>query len=532
MEDRGMAPDAYRYPKTPFPAESLAVVDLGDDRLDGQVAACVLQGLVNRSSSEKVYVLNTYCQDNRGGGRRQARVSERFLAELFGDIPAARVEAAGGGQWPGFTALVKRFGAAAKGLVVWDPALEQATIEAATTVAAQTDAIAVSPDLLEAMSGSALPVVCDLRERGFVGNVECLEWLLAKWFGGAHADTAFTWSHMTTDEASWGASNKDYVVAHKLFTYYLDIAKPEERRHYADVVARYAPGTPVMGWTDERHADALFASLGCFMVPFISVENLTVHSSFPSRLARYAQSPPQPSALRDDGVYIAFYVADGDNLEHSLVYEPDTIMASAAYGSVPATWIVNPGMVDLSPRLFEWYLSRLGTQELGAMMGDGHPSSDRYAGFSSYCAMAREYLMRSGIRTLKQMGEAEAVAWNVRPYVINSGYAGTDSRGIGPYEYHLDAGTFHVGSVELKEGGDLLRRTIAGAPKGRPLFLNVFSGTASGDAPALIKRTADALRATEAADERTYFFVRSVDLAATYRAWRGLPVDDEGAAQR
>ena len=29
-----------------------------------------------------------------------------------------------------------------------------------------------------------------------------------------------------------------------------------------------------------------------------------------------------------------------------------------------------------------------------------------------------------------------------------SGYAGSDQRGLGPYEYHLVGNTFHVGSIE------------------------------------------------------------------------------------
>ena len=37
-----------------------------------------------------------------------------------------------------------------------------------------------------------------------------------------------------------------------------------------------------MGWTDELKADKLFADYGYVMIPFISVENMTVMSSFPS----------------------------------------------------------------------------------------------------------------------------------------------------------------------------------------------------------------------------------------------------------
>jgi hypothetical protein len=326
---------------------------------------------------------------------------------------------------------------------------------------------------------------------------------------------------MTTNGRSWGAANKDFVVAHRLFTYHLEITNDKEREHYADIVKEYPPGTPVMGWADERWADDLLMQLGYFMVPYISVENLTVQSSFPSTTGK--QSAPKPAEVDDNSVYIAFYVADGDNLLHTLVYEPDTIMTTQHLGQIPTTWVINPGIVDLAPRLFDWYQARMSTgdQELSAQIGDGHPGSDRYSGFSFYCDLTRRYLERAGIHTLKQMAETEAVAWNIRPYAINSGYAGTEYRGVKPYEYHLDGETFHIGSIPLEDDVANIREIVRNAPKSQPLFLNIFSGTASGDAPRRIKEAADALKSVEDQDGRRYVFLRTMDLAATYKEWRG-----------
>jgi len=507
----------FTYPRIAAPTRSLVVVDLSADRIDGQVAACVLQGIVNRTSDTKICVTNTWCFDNKGGGERQAQVSQRLLERLYSDIPAERL-AGTDRDWPGLFALVERFRSFIRGLIVWDPRLEEATIEAATTIAGQTDGLAVSPDIAKALVPLNLPVIADLRTHNFRSNLRCLEWLKENWFAGANKHVAFTWSHMTTDGRSWGGANKDFVVAHRLFTFFLDIRSEDERRHYADVVKEYPPGTPVMGWTDETWADELFCRLGYFMVPFISVENLTVHSSFPPTSG--SQAPPAPQPLHENGVYVAFHIADGDNLEHSLCYEPDTIMSTKSLGAVPTTWVINPGLVDLAPRVFDWYRTLPPNQELAAMMGDGHPGSDRYAGFRFYCDLARSYTRRAGILTLKQMAEAEAVAWNVRPYMINSGYAGTDPRGVGPYEYHMDGDTFHVGSVYPKGDPEFIRSLVRNAPR-KPLFLNVFSGTASGDAPAAIEQMANALKASEEADGVRYAFVRSMDLAATYRKWIG-----------
>jgi hypothetical protein len=511
----------FTYPTIPVPTDALLVVDLFHDRMDGQIAACCLQGIVNRSGRTKVYVINTYCRDNRQGGEKRALVSERFLSLLYGDIPAERLMPGTDRRWPSFLPLLDRLRSAVKGLIVWDPAREQATIEAATTIAGQTDGLPVSPELADALSSSGLPIIEDLRSHRFAGNLECLSWMLERWFPKANHRVAFTWSHMTNDEFSWGAPNKDFVVAHRLFTFFLNIENADERRHYIDVLRQYAPGTPVMGWAEERFADPLFCTLGYFMVPYIGAENVTVHSSFPSSTG--SQPPPRPAALDPRAVYVALQVPDGDNLLHTILYEPDIILNDpAGFGKYPVTWVLNPGVIDLAPRLYDWYLGLPNRdQEFAAQMGDGHPSSERYAAFSFYCKLTREYMGRAGMRTLKQMAEAEPVAWNVRPYMLNGGYLGPvpdDMRGIGPFEYHMDGNTFHIGTIRWRNNLDAIRQLVREAPQKEPLFLNIYTGTALWIKVADVNAIAEALIATEREDGRHYVFLRSMDLAATYRA--------------
>lgn len=509
----------YQYPKINVPTKSLVVGDLKSDKMDGQIAACVLQGIVNKQSPEKIYIINTYCYDNKGGGPNQAQVSERFLTELYFDV-SREINAIGNDpDRPGFSGLIHRFSKYIKGLIILDPRLDQATIEAATTIAGQTDGLVVSPEMAEKLA-SEFPIIVDLQEFGFHSNIECLNWLLTHWMTGANRDFAFTWSHMTLDDKSWGAANKDYVVANRLFSYYLDVTDEEEKDYYRNVLKHYAPGTPILGWTDERWADALFMKLGYFMVPYISAENMTVHASFPSAIGTVLQ--PKPVPIYDNGVYISFFIADGDNLLHSMVYEPDIIMTTQRAGIVPISWVINPGLIDLAPRLFDWYKKRIPDDELLAMVSDGHPLSDRFAAFEYYCNFAAGYMIRAGILTMKQMEESEAIAWRIQPYMMNSGYAGICPKGIGPYEYHMDGETFHIGSVKMNDDPNTIRKLIKDAPDKGPLFLNVFAGTAVKDVPLIVETIAAQLSAGETGENKRYFFLRSVDLAATYRKWKRL----------
>ena len=121
---------------------------------------------------------------------------------------------------------------------------------------------------------------------------------------------------------------------------------------------------------------------------------------------------------------------------------------------------------------------------------------------------------------MKQMIDGESVAWNVQPYCIEGGYAGTDWRGIEPHEYHMDHETFHIGTTNSRP--EYLDKALARTPEGEPYFLSVMIGTASEDAPTYALEVKRYLESRN--DGRRYVFVRTADLAATYRAWKGLPV--------
>lgn len=513
------------YPTVKTPTTSLLTVDLRHDDIEGQVAAIGLQGIVNRDCEEKVYVMNSRCKDNHGGWKEgptaMAQMGQFWLDRVLADIPQQALPLDNSKRNPGLSALVARYKDRIKGVIVYDPDLVEATIEAATTIAAQTDGLILSPSLWEELRPYGFPVIQDLRGK-FRNNIECVDWLVEHYFDSACHDVAFTWSHMTTDfQESWGAANKDYVVANRLFTYFLDIQDPVECAYYETIVKRYPAGTQIMGWTDELKADKLFADYGYVMVPFISVENMTVMSSFPD--VRGTQIEPKVYDIDPNTVYVAMLVSDGDNLLHTMIYMPYTMEESEHFGDVPVTWIINPAIVDLAPRVFTWYEQTMNAagQEIGAMMGDGSPNTDRYAGFSFYCALAKHYLDKAGMLTIKQMIDGESVAWNVQPYCVQGGYAGTDWRGIGPYEYHMDQDTFHVGTTNSRP--EYLYKAIDNAPKGEPLFLSVMIGTASEDVTTYAAELKKELEARN--DGRRYVFLRTADLAATYRAWKGLPVE-------
>ena len=117
------------------------------------------------------------------------------------------------------------------------------------------------------------------------------------------------------------------------------------------------------------------------------------------------------------------------------------------------------------------------------------------------------------------MADSEAVAWNVQPAALLSGYAGKDPRGIGPYEYHMDGETLHLGTVPMGECD--IASIIRQAKK--PFFLSIFAGTAMDAVASRIRESAEQL--LEALPDEKLRFVTPSEAAALYRKVREAEKD-------
>lgn len=120
------------YPKVKTPTKSLVIVDLQNDDIEGQVAAIGLQGIVNRDSEQKIYVMNSRCKDNHGGWKTgphdMAQMGQFWLDRVLKDIPQETLTLDATKSNPGFSALVEQYKKHIKGVVIYDPELVEATI--------------------------------------------------------------------------------------------------------------------------------------------------------------------------------------------------------------------------------------------------------------------------------------------------------------------------------------------------------------------------------------------------------------------
>ncbi|PWJ60360.1 hypothetical protein CLV98_101542 [Dyadobacter jejuensis] len=61
-------------------------------------------------------------------------------------------------------------------MIIYDPELQDATIEAGTTIAGQTDGLVLSPDLAAELKESNFSVLVDFRDLKFKDNISCHKW--------------------------------------------------------------------------------------------------------------------------------------------------------------------------------------------------------------------------------------------------------------------------------------------------------------------------------------------------------------------
>ncbi len=165
----GGAPSGIEWPENRLlPAfaevESLQVIDVRREPGEVQLMLACLQGLVNREK------LRLYLIDHSEEG------SETWLREL--KVPIERSDDPVG--------LVRRFREVVKGLVIYDPALSD-SVNVATTLAGQRDALVVSPAWAErlAAEGLGFKVVTDLRGR-FSNRLEAYRWQFEHLRAGAN----------------------------------------------------------------------------------------------------------------------------------------------------------------------------------------------------------------------------------------------------------------------------------------------------------------------------------------------------------
>lgn len=384
----------------------LLVVDArGFDVRDPRLLTLVtLQGLVNREAP------NLYVVFKDADALWLASAAEDLKIEVaFAQLDDA----------------VKAFAGRVSGYIVYDPALPD-TVNVGTTLCGVYDAVLVHPTWIGWLERlNVKRKLFDLRGN-FSSRVSAYEWAFENlWDKVDRTKLAVACPEYAERErygrrfTSWPqVACRDYAVALKLLTVYLDPFDPKERELLERILSAMPNNSVVLGWhgEDEGAYVELATRHGKFVVVMMhhfgptNFANPTVWMHLkPLEEPKFPLPPVRPEVVGRGGVYVTFYVTDGDNLQ----WDHDMISLWSRRAGVPVAWTVSPFLVDVAPYMVYYYAKTMSDADSFVCGPSGAGYIYPVANVSyleQYLPHTLAYLERSGLRVVEVLGYSDEVA--------------------------------------------------------------------------------------------------------------------------
>lgn len=539
------------------PTKAIIIVDLAKERaagmapgtqydaLEAYLAIIAIQGIVNRDSEQKVYLLNSPAGFDARGGWTSPPLDQWALDDGMLPVPHAQATLDATKRWPALSYLAHTYRRLLKGVVriphiTWQSgsAVFDSQLAAAITAAGQTDGVIASPAVEAYLreEGLTLNPVADVT--ALTGPVDAYLWTRAHYFTPRTNRSAV--ALLTSASSATFNNSCDYYIATRTFCTSCD---PYGYSYYfLNLLHAYPPATCIMTKGESGAEIDAVERVGHFMC-IQTGANLSVHSGFPSDAAAFPTiPPPAPQPIDPNGVYVAFYMTDGDSAYQSNWAQWVLQRQSAQFGKAPLAWSITPTFVDLFPHL----VARRGAQELASpatfevvadMHDGGHPKTP--AGEAAYGRMYREKLqVTHGIFTTINpfWAHYDPILRDLHATLVIHGYAGGTNGSSEPWFTMQDGrmlNTFPTGGTQNNCNPDEMYRAlhyvVDHTPAGTPVFAIVIAGTCSANnldavpSPDANVRVQTVLARCQAEGPgRTYYPLLPRQLAATWRERHNL----------
>lgn len=149
---------------------------------------------------------------------------------------------------------------------------------------------------------------------------------------------------------------RDYAVANRAMTFWLDPNITEERELLVRIAKSVAPYTPYIGWfaqdvLGEFGGTELLARHGVYVLAADWFANLTVFSG-----ARADNRPPKapPTPRLENKIYVTYVMSEGDNLQYNQ-HRMRILWDDPARGRVPITWTTTPMLLESAPSILSYF---------------------------------------------------------------------------------------------------------------------------------------------------------------------------------
>ncbi len=544
-------------PATPYkpllpytsPTEKILVVDLQQDKNnagtgfyteaeDVVYAASVLQGLINRQSDTKVYLLNMpmrfYWNNEHGDiGNPQYMM----LDDAFTPCQKEYVELDNNKRFPALSWLVQNYSHLLKGMILaphnasgYD---HVGARNAAITACAFEDALYAPPIVEDYLrqEGVKLPVIANTRD---MGRVEAFNWSVTRYLNDPKRCRNLVAFH--DNSAQSGPAMVDYWVATRTFCFFLMPREKKELELFPEILneSNYPAGTFVIGGPESVHAINPIQNQG-YIAGYGPSPNVSVLSSF--RVAPEKLTPPaaaKPLPIDPNGLYVALNCPDGDAIDFLYQSMLKSYYYSPSAGTYPMGIKLSPYLYDLSPTVFAWYTRQYPeTANLITCLNDGHiPRTPE--GAQAYQDIQKHYAanvngnlqVANFFGTSAQATSDIAALYDIGYRDVMVGVSGRRNE-VTP-EWTMKEGVlfyYQIGWAwhEAEQVAEDIIRSGRMFPPGTPAFVAARAVSKNGDlAITEMYETVKALRKIDTRGRNLYLVTPHV-LSATAHAWFGNP---------
>jgi hypothetical protein len=367
--------------------KQLTIYDLRGASNEVQLSAATLAGILNRPIP-MVYLI--FSDEDAF-----------WLKELLGGIPQESSPTSGDGVLEG---MLIPFRSAIQGMIIYDPNFID-SINIATTIAGQTDCIAVSPgqaaDLQQAYN---LSVHTDLRNQHWSSRSQAYDWARQNLLSSAS-------SHAVAGLDPRTVGLRSFLVANRIFVYWLDSSSAEQS--LIEQIYKAFPAEAVhLGWfIDEPGGVKLTSNAALPVLATDLSTNLEVWTGVPASSSIAQSNPIGPVGPIDSSrVYISFTISDGDNLQY-IQHRMLHLWQDPARGSFPLGWTISPVMAQAAPAMAAYYAHMATAQDelIAGPSGAGYmyPSYWPQQQLAAFLQRTEQMMRSMNLTTLEVLDESD-----------------------------------------------------------------------------------------------------------------------------
>lgn len=543
-----------------IPAKELIVLDLKNDIFppDGTNGRrtvyddvfntlTAIQGLVNRSSESKIYFLSepTYYPDSWEKDSKFHKENEWMLDLDIYPVPAKRPEVDKNKKYPVLSYLLENYSNFIKGKVIYpkiadselerDPnagvikyAHESAALGAALTACGIEDGIPVSTTVDDYIKkeGHHFPLIADTR--CLKTNEAAFDWAKENYF---RPETNRKFIGIFSYEHIYSPVFHDYFIANKAFVVVLNSKIESQNKRLEELLEEYPAGVPLLGCVVGNEHE--FYNLGS-KTTITEIGNTSATSSFifnPDALPEPIQ--PKPLPVKKNGVYVSFYGGDGDaagltqNQNVEIFVKHRDVLDDIFFNMQVCTYYM-----DLNPPLMQYWMEQ--QSQNFCISTTLHGNVPKHEGGRMYFKKLHKYYYdhaRNNLLVYNQLRDNEFdVSQYFKPYVKTLGW-GNITETPSPVVRIPGTNTIQIQIVDgyhEKIGGDKEKAILEGIENStgdEPIFIliKVTGGWGNGIIKNLyeIEELMNKFKTNPPAG-REMFFCTPVDMAATWKKWKGV----------